>query len=110
MERFRKFMGAELNLESVKDAGGLSAFGVTCTYLPDPLDDFDEIEFRTGFGGQNNIVITAAVEMGKIKRVMFSAADPDKPDVIRSLTGSQLEDFLTGRGDDLDGFFRFISR
>lgn len=110
MQRFRKFMGAGLNLERVKDAGGLKAFGVVCTYLSDPPEDFDEFEFRTGFNGEDDIVITVAVELGKIKRIIFSRTDDENPDVIRSLTGEQLEAFLSGKGEKLAGFFGFIAQ
>ncbi len=36
MERFRCFIGREINLEKVKNMDRLDAFGITCTYLPDP--------------------------------------------------------------------------
>lgn len=109
MERFREFMGKQISPENVKDAAGLSARGITCTYLADPLEEFDEVEFRTGFEG-NEIVITAAVEAGKIKRVMFSEADGDDPDLIRSLPAPRLEKLLSEKGDALTGFFRLITR
>lgn len=110
MQRFRKLMGVDLNLENVKNTGGLNAYRVKCTYLPDPPEDFDEVEFRTGFGGEDNIVITVAVELGKIKRVIFSRADSEDPDVVRSLTGAQLEAFLSEKGEKLAGFFEYITR
>ncbi|MFZ5633801.1 MAG: hypothetical protein ACOY40_13245 [Bacillota bacterium] len=109
MERFRKYMGREVNLENVKNDSRLGAFGVACAYLPDPLEDFDEIEFRTNFGGQGNIVVTVTLETGKIKRVMFSEADEKNPDVIRSLTESRLAEFLAGKGAQLAGFFDYIT-
>lgn len=109
MERFRKFMGSDINLENVKNAGQIEFYGVRCTYLSDPLEEFDEVEFRTGFGGEDNIVITVAVELGKIRRVIFSQADGENPDIIRSLTGAQLNAFLSEKGDKLAGFFEFIA-
>lgn len=109
MERFRRFMGREINLENVKNSNCLQPFGITCTYLPDPPDEFDEFEFRTGFAGQE-IVITVAVEQGKIQRIMFSGADSDNPDVTRSLSPSRLEELLAGKGDVLAGFFESITK
>lgn len=112
MERFRKYIGRELNTENIKNSAGLEAVGIRCEYLPDPMEDFDEAEFRTGSGsgGRENIVITVATEMGKVKRVMFSEADAGNPDVIRSLAGPALERFLSARGGDLVRFFEYITR
>jgi len=108
MERFKKFMGRELDLEKVKDTGRLAASGIECAYLPDPLEDFDEVEFRTGFGN-DIIVITVAVELGKVKRIMISMADEKNPDMVRSLTGSQLEGFLAEKCETLVGFFEYVT-
>jgi hypothetical protein len=108
MERFRKYMGSELNIENIKDESSLNGYGVKCTYLPDPVEEFDEFEFRTDFNGQQNIVITITIELGKIQRVMFGEADENNPDVVRSLTGEQLESFLSQKGDQMTGFFDFI--
>ena len=109
MERFRKFFGRELNAENIKDAGGIGSYGVRCTYLPEPPEDFDEFEFRTGSGGKGDTVITVTVEMGKIKRIMFGAADEKNPDIVKSLTEEQLAVFLEDRGEQLAGFFTFIT-
>jgi len=109
LERFRKYMGKEIDLENVKNADRLNAFGVSCTYLPDPPEEFDEFEFRTGFNGEHNIVLTVAVEMGKIKRVMFSAADEEDPDVLRSLPQARLDGLLAKKGELLDEFFQYIT-
>lgn len=110
MERFKKFMGRELNLENVKNTGRLASYGVACTYLSDPPEDFDEVEFRTGSGGRDNIVITVTTEMGKVKRIMFSEADEKNPDVVRSLTAPQLEGLLAEKGEQLAGFFEYITQ
>lgn len=109
MERFRRFIGSDLNLESVKNASRINEFGVDCTYLPDPPEDFDEFEFRTGFGGQDNIVITVATELGKVKRILFSEADGDNPDIIRSLSVPRLEQVLSEKGEKIVGLFEFIT-
>ncbi|MHB8917226.1 MAG: hypothetical protein ACYC4H_04330 [Desulfocucumaceae bacterium] len=110
MNRFRKFIGREIILENVKDSGRLDSFGVVCTYLSDPPEDFDEAEFRTGYGGKNNIVLTVATEMGIIKRVLFSEADQGNQDLIRSLSGPRLEALLSEKGEALAGFFEYITR
>lgn len=110
MERFRKYIDRELNPERAGDAVGLGAIGVVCTYLPDPVEDFDEFEFRTDYGGQNNIVITVTLELGKVKRVMFSQADGKNPDVVRGLTADQLGNLLSQKGESLVAFLEFITQ
>ncbi|MQL53768.1 hypothetical protein GFC01_16185 [Desulfofundulus thermobenzoicus] len=108
MERFRKFMGREIKLENVKNNDHLQSCGITCTYLPDPPDEFDEFEFRTGFAGRE-IVITVAVEQGKIQRIMFNAADENNPEITRSLSPSQLDGLLGDRGNALVRFLEGIT-
>jgi len=110
MVRFRKYMDRELDPKNVEDAKQLETYGVICTYLPDPIEDFDELEFRTDFNGQNNIVITATLELGKIKRIMFSVSDEENPDIVRALTGAQIDNFLSNKGEDLVEFFECITR
>jgi len=109
MERFRKYLGMDINLENVSNQQRLEAFGIACRYAPDPPEDFDEFEFGTDFAGQDNIVITVTVELGKIKKIMFGIADAEDPDIIRSLTGPQLNAFLSKKGDQLVGFFDYIT-
>lgn len=109
MERFKKYLGKEVNLEKAK-TDQLEAYQVVCTYLPDQPEDFDELEFRTGFGGENNIVLTVTLELGKIKRVMFSEADENDPDLIRSLSASRLREILSEKDKQLTGFFEHITK
>jgi len=109
VERFRKYLGMDINLENVSNQQRLEAFGIACRYAPDPPEDFDEFEFGTDFAGQDNIVITVTVELGKIKKIMFGVADAEDPDIIRSLTGPQLNAFLSKKGDQLVGFFDYIT-
>ncbi len=109
MEQLRKFIDRDINLENIKNSGQLKDFGITCTYLPDPPEDFDEFEFRTGLDSLDNIAVIITVEMGKIKKVMFGLADRENPDVIRSLPESQLHGLLAEKGGRLAGFFEYIS-
>lgn len=108
MERFKKYLGKELNLEKAKDDSFLDSIGINCTYLPEPLEDIDELEFRAVFDGQV-IVLTVVTELGKVKRAMFGAADSKHSDVLKSLTPEQLEKFLAEQGDDLLRFFDHLT-
>jgi hypothetical protein len=69
MQRFKKYVGREVSLANVKDSAGLNAFGMTCRYLPDPPEDYDEFEFVTEVCGvrinylanQYNIVLDEGI-------------------------------------------------
>ncbi|MEW6173310.1 MAG: hypothetical protein AB1510_09645 [Bacillota bacterium] len=108
MERLRKYVGKNLNIEKVKDSDTLMTFGIVCRYLPDPPEDFDEFEFTFDFNGET-VVLLVTVELGKIKRLYFSLADRDDPDVTRPLTEEQLQELLTSKGDQLVRFLDFIT-
>lgn len=110
MDRFRRFVDAVLNVENIKNSDQLKSFGVRCTYLPDPVEEFDEFEFRTDFYGKEDVIISFATEMGKIKRLMFGEADPHNPDVVKSMTGEQLKRFLSQKGDEMVKFYEFITQ
>jgi hypothetical protein len=110
MERLRKYIGSPIDLENIKDAENLKAFGFTCRYLPDPPEDFDEFEFVTDFEGTNDLGLMVTVELGNIKRVFFGLISPDDPDIVSALTEDQLKNLLDQRSDALIGFFDYISR
>ncbi|MEW6163342.1 MAG: hypothetical protein AB1606_08555, partial [Nitrospirota bacterium] len=67
MKRFRKYFDKTLNIKNIKNSNQLSAFGGTSKSLPEPLDDFDEVEFITDFGDQN-VLISIVVVLNEIKR------------------------------------------
>ncbi len=109
MQRFRKYIDKNLNTENTKNPSQLNVFGITGKHLPDPPEEFDEFEFATDLSGQK-IHIGVAVQMGKIKRIMFSLADKEDPDMIKGLTESQLKDLLAEKGDQLINFFEYITQ
>ena len=108
MKRFRKYIDKSLNTENTKNSSQLNLFGITGKHLPYPPEEFDEFEFSTDFAGQE-IHIGVAVQMGKIKRIMFSLADKEDPDIVKGLTESQLKDLLAEKGDKLISFFEYIT-
>lgn len=110
MQRFKKFIDQSLNSENIINSDQLSAFGITCTTLPDPPEEFDEFEFKTAFSEQMDVVIGVAIEMGKVKRILLGLSEKNDPDSFMALSESQLEDFLSQRGDQLLGFFEFITQ
>lgn len=110
MKRFRKYIDSSVNIENVKDSDQLNTFEVTCRYLPDPPEDFDEFEFATDFKGNRDLGIMVTIELGKIKKLLFGLIDPEDPDIIRPLSESQIADLLAQRGNQLVRFFDYITQ
>ncbi len=110
MKRFRKFIDKSLNVGNVKNSDQLAAFGITCRFLPDPPEEFDEFEFITDFSEQMDVLIGVAIELGEIKRVLFGLTDKKDPDSFVALSDSQREELLAQRGDQLVGFFEYITQ
>lgn len=109
MKRFEQFSDRTVNLENIKNSDRLAEFGVTCRYLPDPPEDYDEFEFGTDYKGKHDIGIMVAIELMQIKRLMFGFIDPDNPDIIRPM-GDALDGFLNQKADTLLDFFDFITQ
>ncbi|MEW6182175.1 MAG: hypothetical protein AB1500_03225 [Bacillota bacterium] len=108
MERLREYVGKKLSVERVKDSDALLTNGIVCRYLPDPPEDFDEFEFTFDFEDET-VVLLVTVELGNIKRLYFSLADHDDPDVTRPLTDDQLKRLLSSKGDRLVRFLDHIT-
>ena len=109
MRRFRKYFDKTFNVKNAKNSDKLRAFVVSCRSLSEPLEDFDEIEFTTDFGGQD-VLISVVVQSNKIKRIQFTLIDPENPDAIKGLTESQIKDLLTHKGNQLVEFFDYITQ
>jgi hypothetical protein len=110
MERFRRYIGSTINLANIKDAEGLASCGVTCRYLPDPPEDFDEFEFVSDFEGTKNLGLMVTVESMMIRRIFFGFISAEDPDVVSGLTDGQLTRLLDQQGDTFIRFFDFITR
>lgn len=110
MQRFKQYMGKSVDIENIKDVDQLASFDMTCRYLPDPLEDFDEFEFVCDYHGKNNLGVMVTVEMEKIRRMFFGMISPDNPDVVRALTESELKELLDEKGENFQQFFDYITQ
>ena len=77
MKQLRKYVGATVNLENIKNTQWVKDLGFTCRYLPDPPEDFDEFAFVTDLGELKNPGLMVTVELLKIKRTLFGLIAPD---------------------------------
>ncbi|RKX59743.1 MAG: hypothetical protein DRP29_03975 [Thermodesulfobacteriota bacterium] len=108
-EILKKYINKSINLQNIKNSKELEKFNIWCEYLPDPPEDFDEIEFRTNFKDKT-ISIDIVIQSGKIQRIMFASVDPKDPTLVKSLTQSELQEFLKERESDLINFFNYITQ
>jgi hypothetical protein len=109
MERFRNYIGKAVVLEKVKEAVMKNAYGLAGSYLPDPPEDFDELEFVSDWDGENNLALMVTVELMEIKRIFFGIASNEKPDVVRGLSDTELRELLERKGDVFVSFFDYIT-
>lgn len=110
MQRFKPFLNQPVNLAKAREEAALARLGIAASYLPEQLEEFDEMEFRTSWQGEQEVVLTIATEMGSIKRVMFGLADRQNPELVRSMQQEQLTALLADKGEQLLAFFEHISQ
>lgn len=109
MQRFKKYIGKDVKVESMKNEDQIKNFGINCRYVPGQLEEFGEFEYTADFDGQD-VVICVAVLLGKLKRIMFVLADKADQDNVKPLTEAQLNDFLNQKGEHLVNFFEYITQ
>lgn len=105
MERFKPFIGKDIIIEKVKDIENLKNYSLSCQYMPESFEEFEEIEFK-----MENVIIGIAILEGKIKRILIAKPDEEDPEICRALSKEELEKFLIENGDRLVKFFRSITK
>ncbi len=109
MKRFSVYMDRVVNHSRVRESEKLKGFHITCRYMPDPPEDFDEYEFGIDFRGEQDRAVAVTIEKGEIKRILLGATVPGNPDMLAPLSDTEIEELLETRGDDLVKFFEFIT-
>ncbi len=103
MERFKIFIGKDVNFEKLKDIELYEKYGFKCQNIPENFEEFEEIELLL-----DNFVLCIAILNGKVKRIMFTKITED-PDVCYPLSKEELENLLQNRGESLVQFFEIIT-
>lgn len=104
MEKFKSFIGKQINFEKLKNLDNLGKYCLQCQRIPENLDEFEEMEFLI-----NDFVMCVAVLEGKIKRIMFVKVNKEDPDACSPLTKEELNNLLNKHGDTLVKFFENIT-
>ena len=109
MQRFQRFLGCKVDVNRIREPGLLSSAGVSARYLPEELDDFDEMEFGAGSWEGRDLVFTLVLEHGVVARISLGYIPPGgSEDDMMAFSESQLQAVLTVRGEQLESFFDSI--
>jgi hypothetical protein len=100
MERFKPFMARPVKPERLKDPALFEGTGAEPRYLPETLAAFDEMEFLAPYEGDRKLVLSVALEEGRIQRILMGWVGPGDPeDAMRSFDEQELEGVVDSHGE-----------
>jgi hypothetical protein len=109
MQRFQKYLGRRVEAHRIKDPALLSSTGVSQRYVPEEIDDFDEMEFGAGRWEGRDVIFTLVIENGSVARISLGYIPAGgSEDDMAAFTDSQLQALLDARGDALGQFFESV--
>jgi hypothetical protein len=109
MQQFQRFIGRRVDFDRIGKTLHSASSSVTGRYLPDELDDFDEMEFGAGIWEEKEVIFTLVVENGKLARISLGyIPGGGSEDDMMAFTETQLEDVLAVKGEAIEGFFDSI--
>jgi hypothetical protein len=109
MQRFRRFIGRRVDFNRIKNNQDLTSAEVTSRYLPDELEEFDEMEFGAGVWEGHDVVFTLVVEHGRLARISLGYIPEGAPeDDMMAFSEIQLSEVLAIKGKVLESFFESI--
>jgi len=110
MERFKAFVGRQVRRTRCDDGKILAKAGLVPRYLPEEFHEIDEMEFAVPLEGEKTLVLSAALEQGKIMRILLGWTAPGDPeDFMRPLEDDAVARALELRGDDLLRFLEDVT-
>jgi len=109
MQRFQKFIGRQIDLAKIREPQCLASAGVTDRYVPDEVEEFDEMEFGVGSWNEDEVIFTLVLEHGRLARISLGYIPPGgSEDDMMAFTEAQLEEVLADKGGTLSSFFESI--
>ncbi len=115
MERFQAFIGRTLERARLDNQEALGRAGLEPRYLPETFEEFDEVDFLAPLepegplDGRNRMVLSVAIERGKVQRILLGWVAPGDPeDTMRRLDEETLGRALEMNGDRVVAFFEEV--
>ena len=110
MKRLKRFLGMVVDHPTVRDEGTLASLGVEGRWVPEKLEEFDEMEFGLGRWGDKTVIFTLVVEKGELQRVSLGYIPPggDEDDMV-AFSEEELALVLAEKQDTLIQFFEKVT-
>ena len=109
MKRFQRFIGKPVDHPTVKNEAILASLGVEGRWVPDELEDFDEMEFGLGQLDDKTVIFTLVIEQGTLQRVALGYIPPggDEDNMV-AFAEEELAQVLDEKQDTLIQFFQKV--
>lgn len=110
MERYQKYLGRTLSSERLAERNAIETMGFRGRWIPEVLEAFDEVELARSLDDATDLLLTLAVEEGKIARMLVGKAPAGDDDAdAKGLTQDELAAALAKHGDALDAILGFLT-
>ena len=110
MQRFRTYLHRPLAPDRLGDTEHLAVLDVRGRWIPDPIEEFDEIDLALPLDDERDLVVTLAVEKGNLERMLLGWAPPGDDDAdARAFTEDELAAALEEKGADLVRLMEYLS-
>jgi hypothetical protein len=110
MERLRRFLHRELNEKSLRDDDALEEFGARPRWVPEELEDFDEVELALPLDEERDLVVSLALEEGRIERMMLGRAPAGDDDAdVATLGEEALASALESHGETVVRLLAYLT-
>ena len=110
MKRLQRFLGRAVDLEAARDADLLGRLGIEARYLPEALEDFDEMELGLGLVGDRTVIFTLVLEKGRLGRISLGYVLDPQDDDMRAFSESELAAVMDERGEALLAFVAAVTK
>jgi hypothetical protein len=102
MQRLRRFLHLPIDSDRLSDRGPIAALGIRDRWIPEALEEFDEIEFALPLTEERDAIITMALEQGKVERILLGWAPAGDDDADTAAFDEEgLAETLRQHGDTL---------
>ena len=110
MKRLQKYINRQVTLDPLKDERWLLSLGIEPRYVPNALEEFDEMEFGLGHAVGKPIIFTLVVVQGKLQRVSLGwIPEEGDEDEMRAFSEPELNAVLGEKGGILARFFEKVT-